>query len=164
MGEEGGTPPRFPPNLSPELKPEIPMIPLIPVLPNQIENIDAEGNVRNLLKNFTIMMEAKVEVFVPLEIISDISIEAVVFGDQVTQVPFELELNREPEKKDFYKIIYSEKEIDIDKDGKIDTIIYSPEYANSKLITDNYVEIQGANITKPGTYQKKIYVTVEAGI
>lgn len=164
MGEEGGTPPLFPPNLSPELKPEIPMIPLIPVLPNQIENIDAEGNVRNLLKNFTIMMEAKVEVFVPLEIISDISIEAVVFGDQVTQVPFELELNREPEKKDFYKIIYSEKEIDIDKDGKIDTIIYSPEYANSKLITDNYVEIQGANITKPGTYQKKIYVTVEAGI
>lgn len=164
MGEESGQPPLFPPNLSPELKPEIPLIPLIPALPNQVENVDVDGNIRNLEKNYTVMMEAKVGIFVPLEIISDISVETTVFGDQVTQVPFEIELNREPEKKDFYKIIYSANQIDIDGDGKIDTYIYSPEFANSKLITDNYVEIHGGNITNPGIYQKKLYVTVETGI
>lgn len=161
-------PPNIGPNLVPEEKPDfkpiIPLIPLIPALPTKVENVDVDGNVRHLEKNFTVMMEAKVNIFIPLEIISDISIEANLFGDEVVHIPFEIELNREPEKKDFYKIFYSENKLDIDNDGKIDTYIYSPEFANSKIISENYVEVQGGNISKAGSYQKKVYVTVEAGI
>lgn len=167
--EENGNPailfpPNIGPNLKPEVKPVVPLIPLVPALPSKVENVDEEGNIRHLEKNFTVMMEAKVNVFIPLEIISDISVEATVFGDETVQVPFEIELNREPEKKDFYKILYSENKLDIDDDGRPDTFIYSPEFANSKVITDNYVEVQGKNISKEGSYQKKVYVTVEAGI
>lgn len=157
LGKENITIPSLPVELKPETS-------LIPELPNELENVDEDGNIRKLEKNFTIMMESKVGVFVPLEIITDISINTTVFGNQTVQVPFEIELNREPEKKDFYKIIYSENKIDIDHDGKFDTFIYSPEYANSKIISDNYVEVQGANITQAGTYNKKVYITVEAGI
>lgn len=149
------------PNLFPK---EMPLIPLIPALPTKIENVDEEGNIRNLEKNYTVMIEAKVNIFVPLEIVSDIDIDATVYGDQIVEVPFDIELNKEPERKDYYKLKYSETEIDIDGDGKKDTFIYSPEFANTRYIRDNYVEIQGANITKEGDYQKKIYVTVEAGI
>lgn len=136
---------------------------IIPELPNELENIDEDGNIRALEKNFTVIMESKVGVFVPLEVTTDIAINTTVFGNETVQVPFEIELNREPEKKDFYKIIYSENKVDIDQDGKIDTFIYSPEFANSKIISDNYVEVQGANITQAGTYNKKVYLTVETG-
>lgn len=145
-------------------RPEIPLIPINPSLPTQVENVDEDGNIRHLEKNFTVLMESKVNIFVPLEIVSDISVNATVLGDETVQVPFEIELNREPEKKDFYKIVYSEKEIDIDNDGRIDTFIYSPEFANTRVIKDNYVEVQGRNISKDGQYQKKVYVTIEAGI
>lgn len=155
--------PSFPNN--PELeRPEIPLIPIMPALPTDKESVDEEGNIRNLEKNYTLMLESKVEVYVPLEIVSDISVEAVVLGDETVQVPFEIELNREPEKKNFYKIVYSENKLDIDNDGRMDTYIYSPEFANTKIITDNYVEIQGKNISKDGDYQKKVYITIEAGI
>lgn len=148
----------------PDERLEIPMIPLNPALPTKVENIDEEGNIRHLEKNYTLIMESKIKIFVPLEIISDISVNATLFGDETAKIPFDIELNREPEKKDFYKIIYSEKEIDIDNDGKKDTFIFSPEYANTKIITNNYVEIQGKNISKDGEYQKKVYITIEAGI
>lgn len=155
--------PSFPDN--PEIeRPEIPLIPLVPSLPTQAENVDEEGNIRELEKNFTLMLESKVDVYVPLEVVSDISIDALVLGDETVQVPFEIELNREPEKKNFYKIVYSDNKLDIDNDGKIDTYIYSPEFANTKVITDNYVEIQGKNISQDGDYQKKVYITIEAGI
>lgn len=155
--------PSFPDNPGME-RPEIPMIPLEPSLPTQVENIDEEGNIRHLEKNFTILMESKVNIFVPLEIVSDISVNAIVLGNETVQVPFEIELNKEPEKKDFYKIVYSEKEIDIDNDGRIDTRIYSPEFANMRIIKDNYVEVEGKNISQDGEYQKKVYITIEAGI
>ena len=143
---------------------QIPLIPLEPALPSQKENIDENGNIRYLEKNFTILMESKVNIYVPLEIVSDISVSALVLGDEKVKVPFEIELNREPEKKNFYKIMYSEKNIDIDNDGKIDTYIFSPEFANVKIIKDNYVEVNGKNISKDGEYQKKVYITIEAGI
>lgn len=145
-------------------RPEIPLIPIIPSLPTEVEDTDEEGNIRHLEKNYTIMVESKVNIFVPLEIVSDISVDALVLGDETVQVPFDIELNREPEKKDFYKIVYSQKELDIDNDGRIDTYIYSPEFANTRIISDNYVEVQGRNISKDGDYQKKVYVTIEAGI
>lgn len=167
--EKGGgldfptTLPSFPDN--PEIeRPEIPLIPLEPALPTQVENVDEEGNIRHLEKNFTVKMESRVNIFVPLEIISDISVNAVVLGDETVQVPFDIELNREPEKKNYYKIVYSEKELDIDNDGRKDTFIYSPEFANAKIITDNYVEVQGKNISQDGRYKKKVYITIEAGI
>lgn len=155
--------PSFPDNSGIE-RPEIPLIPLEPALPSQKENIDENGNIRYLEKNFTILMESKVNIYVPLEIVSDISVSALVLGDEKVKVPFEIELNREPEKKNFYKIMYSEKNIDIDNDGKIDTYIFSPEFANIKIIKDNYVEVNGKNISKDGEYQKKVYITIEAGI
>ena len=157
-------PPNIGPDLNPETKPEIPLIPLIPALPNKVETIDEDKNIRHLEKNFTVMMEAKTDIYVPIEIVSDISLKALVFGDETVQVPFEIELNREPEKKNFYRIQYSEDKIDIDNDGKIDTYINSPEFANSRIITDNFVEIQGKNISNEGKHRKKVYITIEAGI
>lgn len=150
--------------IKPNLPSEIPLIPLVPALPNVVENIDKDGNIRNLEKNYTVMVEAKVNIFVPLEIISDINIDATVYGDQVVEVPFEIELNKEPEKKNYYKLKYSEIEIDIDNDGRIDTYIYSPEFVNTKYIKDNYLRIYGERISREGDYTKKVYVTVEAGI
>lgn len=153
------------PGVNEEIKPNLPSeLPLIPVLPNTVENIDADGNIRNLEKNYTVMVEAKVNIFVPLEIVSDINIEATVYGDQVLEVPFEIELNKEPEKKNYYKLKYSETEIDIDNDGRADTYIYSPEFVNTRYIKDNFVRIHGDKISQEGDYTKKVYVTVEAGI
>ncbi len=151
-------------NIKPNLPSELPLIPLIPTLPNEIENIDEDGNIRNLEKNYTVMIEAKVNIFVPLEIVSDINIDATVYGNQIVEVPFDIELNKEPEKKNYYKLKYSETEIDIDNDGKIDTYIYSPEFINTRYIRDNLVRIHGDKISQEGDYIKKVYVTVEAGI
>lgn len=156
--------PQIDESIKPSLPTELPLIPLVPALPNTVENVDEEGNIRNLEKNYTVMVEAKVNIFVPLEIVSDINIEATVYGDQVVEVPFEIELNKEPEKKNYYKLKYSEKEIDMDNDGNIDTYIYSPEFVNTRYITDNYVKIHGDKISREGDYVKKVYITVEAGI
>ncbi len=105
---------------------------------------DIEGeDLRYLEKTYTVMMEAKVDVFIPLEVISDINIEATVIGDQIKEIPFEVELNRTPEKKDYYSIKYSESIIDIDGDGSPDTYIHSPKYINEKISKDNYVKIYG---------------------
>lgn len=147
-----------------KLQLETPLVPPIPILPNLVENIDEEGNIRNLEKNYTVMIEAKVNIFIPLEIVSDIDIEATVYGDQIVEVPFEIELNKEPEKKDYYKLTYSETEIDIDSDGRVDTYIYSPKFINTRYIRDNYVKVYGERISSEGDYIKKVYVTVEAGI
>lgn len=156
------------PEINGEIKPnppsELPLISLVPALPDTVENIDEEGNIRNLEKNYTVMIEAKVNIFVPLEIVSDINIEATVYGDQVLEVPFEIELNKEPEKKNYYKLKYSETEIDVDNDGRVDTYIYSPEFVNTRYIKDNFVRIHGDKISQEGDYTKKVYVTVEAGI
>lgn len=150
--------------IKPNLPSEMPLIPLVPALPNTIENIDENGNVRNLEKNYTVMIEARVNIFIPLEIVSDIDIEATVYGNQIVEVPFEVEFNKEPEKKNYYKLKYSETEIDIDNDGSIDTYIYSPEYVNTRYVRDNFVRIYGEKISQEGEYNKKIYITVEAGI
>ncbi|MGL5725309.1 hypothetical protein [Cetobacterium sp.] len=154
----------LPEDLKPTPPIEIPLIPLVPALPNAVENIDEEGNIRHLEKNYTIMVEAKVNIFVPLEIVSDINVNADVFGDQVVNIPFMVELNRAPEKLNYYKLKYSETELDIDNDGRNDVFIYSPEYINTRYVTDNYVQVHGDKISKEGSYKKSVYVTVEAGI
>ncbi|MGL5189881.1 MAG: hypothetical protein ACRC7S_09565, partial [Cetobacterium sp.] len=76
-------------------------------------------------------------------------------------IPFEIEMNKKPDKQNYYKINYSENEIDIDKDGKVDTFIYSNKYINSKIEKDNYVVIKGRNISKDGYHEKIVYITVE---
>lgn len=114
-----------------------------------------------LQKNYTALLETKLNVFVPLEILSDIDINAVVIDSEELNIPFEIELNKEPEKKDYYKLKFSETEIDIDNDGKVDTYIYSPKYINQKILRENYVNIKGSNISKDGDYYKKIYITIE---
>ncbi len=150
----------------------IPALPLTPALPNipegspEIPGLPSEdkveeGGIRKLEYNTTVMLQGKLKVNVPLEIVSDVDIEAMVIDNQQIEVPFDIELNKEPDIKDYYKIKYSETEIDIDKDGQIDTTIYSPAFLNTRIIEDNYVYIDGAKISKEGTYKKKIFMTIE---
>ena len=107
------------------------------------------------------MLEAQVKVSVPLEIISDVDIETLVIDDEKLEIPFDIELNKEPDIKDYYRIKYSENNIDIDKDGQVDTIIYSPKFLNTRIVEDNIVSIDGSKISKEGTHKKKIYMTIE---
>lgn len=137
-----------------------PIIPMLPLLPSMPVNPEAEGKPVPLEVK-TIVMKMETEIVVPLEIISDTEIQAMVIDNQKAVVPFEIEMNKEPDKRDYYKLNYSETEIDIDDDGKTDTFIYSNEYINSKIEKDNRVEIQGENISKEGYHEKIIYMTVE---
>lgn len=158
---EGGFNP-FPPDfIFPEG--EIPEIPAGPTVPTTGKDIDELGQVRLLEKTYTVMLESKVNIFVPLEVITDINIETTVVGDQIVDIPFEIELNRKPEKENYYSIKYSENIIDIDGDGAPDTYIFSPKYINDKISKDNFVRIYGENISKEGTHKKDIYITVEVG-
>ena len=141
LGVEESNPPLFP------------MIPILPAQPSDKERVPIETK--------TIIMGAYTEVVVPLEIISDVDIEAMVIDEQEIEVPFEIELNREPEKKDYYRIHFSEKEVDIDDDGQTDTYIYANEFLNSKIEKDNRVVIKGKNISKEGYHKKVVYITVE---
>ena len=139
--------------------PIMPMIPLLPAIPNKPE-VEGETQKRPL-ETKTIIMGMEVEVIIPLEIISDIEIQAMIIDDQEVEVPFEIEMNKEPNKKDFYKLNFTENEIDIDDDGQDDTYIYSSKFINSKIEKDNKVVIKGKNISKEGYHQKIIYITVE---
>lgn len=132
----------------------------IPELPNKTTDEELAAGWK-LQKNYTALLESKLDVFVPLEILSDIDINAVIIDNEELNIPFEIELNKEPEKKDYYKLKFSETEIDIDNDGKIDTYIYSPKYINQRIVKENYVNIKGSNISKDGDYYKKIYITIE---
>ena len=106
-------------------------------------------------------MGVTTEVIVPLEIISDIEIQAMVIDDQEIEVPFEIEFNKTPDKNRSYSINYSQTEIDIDEDGVDDTFIYSNRNIDSKILKDNKVVIKGANISKEGYHEKIIYLEVE---
>lgn len=139
--------------------PIMPMIPLLPAIPNKPE-VEGETQKRPL-ETKTIIMGMEVEVIIPLEIISDIEIQAMIIDDQEVEVPFEIEMNKEPDKKDFYKLNFTENEIDIDDDGQDDTYIHSSKFINSKIEKDNKVVIKGKNISKEGYHQKIIYITVE---
>lgn len=134
-------------------QPLIPMVPILPAIPNNGERMPIETK--------TIMMGMKTNIVVPLEIISDIEIQAMVIDDQEIEVPFEIEFNKTPEKNKGYKLGYTETEIDIDEDGEVDTYIYSNTEINSKILTDNKVVIKGANISKEGYHEKIVYITVE---
>lgn len=136
-----------------------------PTLPNtDLDEINEFGErigTRVLEKNMTVILENKVNVFVPLEIISDIEIETLIVDNEKVKIPFEVEFNKIPKKKDYYKLHYSENKIDIDNDGQIDTYIYSTPYINTKIKKDNVVYIDGEKISKEGTFKKKIYMTIE---
>lgn len=142
---------------------ELPLFPLNPSIPIKGEDIEESGDIRTLEKTYTVMVEAKVNVFVPLEVITDINIKESVIGDQILDIPFEIELNRKPEKNDYYTIKYSENIIDIDSDGEYDTYIFSPQYINDKVSRDNFVRVYGESISREGTYRKDVYITVEIG-
>lgn len=114
-----------------------------------------------LEKNYIAVVDEKVKVFVPLEIISDIDIDTIVVDNEEVEVPFQIKLNKEPEKNDYYRLKFSETRIDIDNDGKIDTVIYAPKYINKRIVGESYVKIKGENISKDGDYHKKIYIAIE---
>lgn len=136
-----------------EEKPVIPMVPMLPAVPQNAERVPIETK--------TVFMGMKTEIVVPLEIISDVEIQAMVIDDQEIEVPFEIEFNKMPDKDKTYKIGYTETEIDIDKDGKTDTYIYSNDKVDSKILTGNKVVIQGKNISKEGYHEKVVYINVE---
>lgn len=140
------------------VKPEDPIIPMVPILP-AIPN--GGENSRTPLETKTVIMGVTTEVIVPLEIISDIEIQAMVIDDQEIEVPFEIEFNKTPDKNRSYSINYSQTEIDIDEDGVDDTFIYSNRNIDSKILKDNKVVIKGANISKEGYHEKIIYLEVE---
>lgn len=125
-----------------------------------------EGNIPTqekwiLEKNYTVILEEKIKVEVPLEIITDMEIDTIILDNEEVDIPFEVSLNKKPDKNNYYKLKFSETEIDIDKDGKIDTKIYAPSYINKKVIKDSYVNIKGENISKEGSHSKKVSVTIE---
>lgn len=146
-----------------EEAPVIPMIPILPAIPTAPNNpnIDDGVEVRKPIETKTVILGMEVEVVVPLEIISDVEIQAMVIDDQEIEVPFEIEMNKEPDKKDYYKLNFSETEIDIDDDGENDTYIYSNKFINSRIEKDNKVVIKGRNISKEGYHQKIVYITIE---
>ncbi|MGL6120265.1 MAG: hypothetical protein ACRC0V_07120 [Fusobacteriaceae bacterium] len=141
----------------------LPGIPIIPELNDEETTLNSKGEEFRwkLEDSYTINLDTKVEVVVPLEIITDVDIKALVIDDQELSIPFELEMNKTPDKENFYVLNYSETEIDIDGDGTLDTFIYSPKYINKKLVTENYLYIDGKNITREGVHKRKVYITVE---
>ncbi|MHA5067262.1 hypothetical protein [Cetobacterium somerae] len=141
----------------------LPAIPLILALPDEESTDDNSGEEVKwkLEDSYTINLDTKVQVVVPLEIITDVDIKALIIDDEQVTIPFELEMNKEPNKQNFYVLNYSETEIDIDGDGTLDTFIYAPKYINKKLVTDNYLFIDGKNISREGVHKKKVYITVE---
>ena len=147
-----------------EKLPIVPMIPLLPAIPSQtiVDGTQTDGEViKKPIETKTIIMGMEVEVVVPLEIISDVEVKAMVIDEQEIEVPFEIEVNKVPDKKDFYRLNFTETEIDIDDDGQDDTYIYSSKFINSKIEKDNKVIIKGKNISKEGYHKKIIYITVE---
>lgn len=145
---------------------------LLPVVPHQTTKVPSETVEPPILKNEkdkervlekinTTMLKITTNVYVPLEIISDVEIETTVVDDQEVTIPFNIEVNKKPDKRDYYKLKFSENNIDIDKDGVIDTQLYSTRYINSKILDSNYVHIKGAGISNEGSFYKKVYLTIE---
>lgn len=131
--------------------------------PNKKNKYITKEGVRYLEKVYNVYLDMKVNVYVPLEIVSDVNIYATVLGNEILEIPFDLELNRKPEKNNYYSIKYSDMVLDIDNDGEDDTYIYSPKYINERVETNNYVKIYGEKISNEGIYKKRIYMTVEVG-
>ncbi|WP_297406592.1 hypothetical protein [uncultured Cetobacterium sp.] len=146
-------------NIFSSLETEVPKLPVDDLLErNELGEIIGR---RILEKNTTVYLESKVKIVVPLEIISDIDIEALVIDNEKLEIPFEIELNKTPKRKDYYKLKYSEDKIDIDLDGEVDTYIYSSKFINTNILRDNILYIDGEKISKEGTFKRKIYMTIE---
>lgn len=105
-----------------------------------------------------VTMKVKANVVTPLQIITDLDIKATVVDNQKLEIPFKLEMNKNPNKT--YELSYTENLIDIDNDGKLDVEIISPKYSTDKVIEDNKIIIYGQGIKEDGIYRKKIYMTV----
>lgn len=142
----------------PKLDEEIPELPFVPTIK---EYMKEDNGYRELEETYTVMLQTKVKVFVPLEIFSDIDLKATVIDDQKITVPFDIVMNREPKKDENYMLHFSETEIDIDNDGEIDTKIYAPTHIKSKIIEESYIEIEGSKITTEGKHNRRVYITVE---
>ncbi|MGL4652736.1 hypothetical protein [Cetobacterium sp.] len=141
----------------------IPMIPLLPAIPVEKleENENGTVTTRKLLSTGNLEIALEADVIVPLEIISDIEIKALIVDDENLKIPFEVELNKKPERGGIYKLHFSKTALDIDDDGVIDTEIFASQNIDSKIVKDNYVKITGKNISKEGTHHKRVYITVE---
>lgn len=141
----------------------IPMLPLLPAIPtDKIEQGEnGESIVRKLISSGVLEVDLKAEVIVPLEVISDVHIKALVVDNENLEIPFEVELNKKPEAAGIYRLNFSKTTLDIDDDGIIDTEIFASKNLDNKKIKSNYVKITGKNISKEGTHKKRVYITVE---
>ncbi|MGL5725731.1 hypothetical protein [Cetobacterium sp.] len=141
----------------------VPMLPLLPGVPIEKVEETEDGMVttRRLLSTGSLETRLEADVVVPLEIISDIEVKALIVDDENLEVPFEVELNKKPERAGIYRLNFSKTALDIDDDGVIDTEIFASQNIDSKIIKDNYVKITGKNISKEGTHRKRVYITVE---
>ena len=141
----------------------IPMIPMLPAIPtDKIEQVEnGKPIIRKLINSGVLEVSLEAEVIVPLEVISDVHIKALVVDNENLEIPFEVELNRKPEAAGIYRLNFSKTTLDIDDDGVIDTEIFASKNIDSKNIKDNYVKITGKNISKEGTHKKRVYITVE---
>ena len=104
-------------------------------------------------------MKVQANIVTPLQIMTDLDVKATVVDNQKLEIPFKLEMNKNPNKT--YELSYTENLIDIDNDGKIDTHIISPKYINKKVVDDNLIIIDGQNISVEGTHRKKVYINIE---
>ncbi|MGL5279120.1 MAG: hypothetical protein ACRC8M_08645 [Cetobacterium sp.] len=125
---------------------------------NDEQNLPA-GDWKLVEQGREMTMKIQANVVTPLQIITDLDVKATVVDKQKLEIPFKLEMNKNPNKT--YKLSYTEKVIDIDNDGKVDVEILSPEYSTSKVIENNKIVIYGDGIKDDGIYRKKIYMTVE---
>lgn len=104
-------------------------------------------------------MKVVANIIIPLQILTDLDIKSTVVDNQKLEIPFKLEMNKDPKKT--YKLSYTEKLIDMDDDGRVDVQIISPEYSSNRILENNKIVIYGEGIKNDGIYRKIIYMTVE---
>lgn len=177
---------------------EIPMIPIVPAdkipdgwLPEVSTGQDIDditGYIRDLKKTYTVRMSAKVDIRIPLEIVTDVNLNIDIVGYERKNGKFNIELTKKPKEGSTYHIVYTNPDnpefggeddvfIDVDGDGTIDTYIASKPITSSSgtsqgnkvIISDNEYVVIGDNIqfkvngNTKSTYEKTIYMTVEMG-
>lgn len=151
---------------------------------------DITGYHRKLEKTYTVRLEAKVDIRIPLEIATDVDLEIDLVGNERKKGNFDIELTKAPKENSTYHIVYinpynsnlggdNDVFLDMDDDGLVDTYIKSEDITKSNVTTEgnkhifknNEYVVVGDNLRfrlntngNTSTYKKTIYMTVEMGV